>query len=360
MPIVSTTNSLASVVTKNQGFMSNEISDTFDSHLDLNGFCTVDNSLQGVPGDIRTINVYGASGTAVDVAEGYGNDSSIATTLVSKDYQIKCAQAWFRYSDEALMRDPVAVQTGITHLGTALFNKVNADIFTEMGKAEIGVSAATPNFDAFVDAVASLTIKDAAGEDALDAQRRFVPTVFALASKGDIAKIRKACKDQIEYVPEHAWTPGYVGEVAGVTLFYKQNMTNGNIVVGTREAVTVFNKSGVDFEVAARSGGTTGTANLRFNDNYARKYYIAALTDLSQICQLVLPGGVLPYTQSYTATASQTAFALSHDATEILRVTVDGVDVTWTWAASDPDAVTLAAVGEGKTVNITYKYVVSA
>ena len=75
------TNSLASVQTLNQGFISNEIEDEYLSHLDLNGFCTVDNNLQGVAGDIRRINVYGASGEAIDVAEGEGNTDSIAVSL---------------------------------------------------------------------------------------------------------------------------------------------------------------------------------------------------------------------------------------------------------------------------------------
>lgn len=284
--------SQASVVTRQQGFMSNEIEDEYNSHIALDGFCTVDNNLQGVPGDIRTINVYGASGTAIDVAEGYGNSSSIATTLTPQRYQIKCAQAWFRYSDEAQMRDPIAVQTGITHLGTALFNKVNADIYTAM-KSVTGDSHTLTvqdlNFAAFVDAVAKLDIKDAAGEDAMDAQQRFLPTVFALLGKNEVAVARKALKDELKYVEAYARL-GYIGSVAGVSLYFKQDATPGTIMVGTRKAVTVFNKTGVNYEVAARNGGTSGTANIRMNDVYVRKYYIAALTDTNQMVKVTLQG----------------------------------------------------------------------
>lgn len=283
--------SLASVVTKQQGFVSNEIEDTYLSHLDLNGFCTIDNSLQGVPGDIRTIDVYGASGTAVDVAEGYGNDTSISTTLTPKRYQIKCAQDWFRYSDEALMRDPIAVQTGLNHMGVALFNKVNADIYGQM-KSVTGddhtLSVNKPDFSAFVDAVSKLAIKDQAGEDAMAAQQRFLPQVFALLGKAEIAAARKELKDELKYVEAYART-GYVGTVAGVNLYYKQDATTGVIMVGTRQAVTVFNKTGVNVEYAARNGGTSGTANIRMNDVYARKYYIAALTDTDQMVKMILP-----------------------------------------------------------------------
>lgn len=284
------TNSLTGVQTLNQGFISNEIEDTYLSHLDLNGFCTIDNNLQGVAGDTRRINRYTASGTAVDVAEGVGNTSSISVNLAPEEYVIKCAQAWFQYSDEAYMRDPVAVQTGLTHLGVAMFNKVNADIYGEMANATLsaGTAGSGVSFDLLVDAVSLMTIPDAAGENAMDAQKRFIPSVWAIGSKADIAKARKACKDQLVYVPEHAWTPGYVGEVAGVTLYYKQDATVGTMYVGTNKAITVFNKSGVETEKAARSGGQTGTANTRMNDFFARKYYIAALTDATQIVKVLV------------------------------------------------------------------------
>lgn len=285
----SQTASLTGVATLNQGFISNEIEDTYLSHLDLNGFCTIDNSLQGVAGDRRTIYKYTPSGTAVDVAEGAGNSASISVALTGNEYVVKCIQDWFQYSDEAMMRDPLAVQAGIQHMGIALFNKVNADVYAEMANATLGNSTAVPfTFDAMVDAVSALTIKDGAGETALDAQKRFVPTVWAIAGKAEVGKIRKACKDQLEYVPEHAWNPGYIGEVAGVTVFYKQDATADTIYVGTNQAVTVFNKTGVTTEIAARAGGATGSANTRMNDIFARKYYIAALTDATQIYKLTI------------------------------------------------------------------------
>ena len=161
------TNSLYNTDTLNQGFLSNEIEDTYVTHLDLNGFCTVDDGLQGVAGDIRTINRYTGSGAAVDVAEGAGNSTSdiISVGLEQVQYQIKCAQAWYQYSDEAFMRDPTSVNVGIGQLGIAMFNKVNADIFDEMKKGTLYVKSAKPDFDAFVDAVAQMTVKDAPAED---------------------------------------------------------------------------------------------------------------------------------------------------------------------------------------------------
>lgn len=280
--------SLTGVATLNQGFVSNEIEDTYLSHLDLNGFCTIDNELTGVPGDKRRIIKYTATGAAVDVAEGVGNTASIAVGITGEEYTVKCAQAWFQYSDEAYMRDPVSIQTGMTHLGVALFNKVNADIFAEMANAtRADASASAFSFDHLVDAVAALDIKDA-NETAEQMQERVLPTVWAILAKEDVAKARKAMKDQLVYDPDKAWLRGYVGEVAGVTLFYKQDATAGTAYVGTNKAITVFNKTGVITEQAARAGGATGAANTRMNDFFARKFYIAALTDDTQIYKMLI------------------------------------------------------------------------
>ena len=42
-------------------YLSNEVEDQFNSHLDLQQFCTVDNSLVGTAGMKRKINVYKAT-----------------------------------------------------------------------------------------------------------------------------------------------------------------------------------------------------------------------------------------------------------------------------------------------------------
>lgn len=357
---IETTNSLASVVTLDQGFVSNEIEDEYTTHLDLNGFCTVDNGLVGVSGDVRKILKYSASGTAVDVAEGAGNSESISTGLDAAEYRVKCAQAWFRYSDEAYMRDPVAVQTGLTHLGTAMFNKVNADITEQFALATLAVTPGSSiGFDAFVDAVAAMSMKDAAGENARDAQNRFIPTVWAQLSKADIAKVRKACKDQLDYSPEHAWTPGYVGEVAGVTLFYRQDLEEKQIYVGTNKAVTVFNKTGVQTEQAARNGGTTGTANLRFNDFYARKYYIAALTDESQIVQIVLSGGKVHTIDKAEGDGTEDEFTMAHTPLATPTVYVNGVIITTGFSYAGGKVTFTTAPADGAALAFEYQYTAS-
>ena len=349
------TASIQGVATLNQGFVSNEIEDLYASHLDLNGFCTVDNNLQGVAGDRRKINVYGATGSAEKVTEGNGNSGYISTTLVEKEYVVECAQAWFQYSDEAYMRDPVAVQTGVTRLGVSLFDQVNADLYGEMAKASQIVEASTPGFNAFVDAAAKIDFADG-NETAREYQGRTIPTLWAIMDSNTLADTRKAMAAQIVYDPNLAWAQGYVGTVAGIALFVKKNATQKMIYVGTDKAVTIFNKTGVNTEIAARS---KDEANKRLNNLFARKYYIAALTNNSQIVQLALPGASVHYVQLEDGDGSTVAFTLDKTANDTPVVSVNGVILTSGYSfGSNKITFTTAPAATDKIV-IDYHYTAS-
>lgn len=352
---MSKTTSLVNVETFDQGFLSNEMEDLYASHLDLNQFCTVDNGLEGVAGDIRKINIYGASGDAEDVAEGQGNSASIAVTLTEKEYRIKTAQAQFEYSDEAAMRDPISIQTGVSRLGIALFDKVNADILDEIKKATNLVTPTTFNFDAMVDAVAQMEIPDA-NEAVIEVQGRFLPTVWAITNKNGIAAARKAMKDQLVYDQRLAWEQGYVGSIAGVALFYKQNLPDYIMYVGTKQGVTVFNKSGVNTEIAARGAVS---ANTRMNNIFARKYYIAALTNPSQIVQVVLAGGSANYLQKEDGDGVTVAFVLDKTATDTPIVAINGEVQTSGYSFSSNTVTFSTAPAATDVVTITYHYTVS-
>lgn len=350
------TASVQGVATLNQGFVSNEIEDLYASHLNLNGFCTVDNGLQGVAGDIRKINVYNAAGSAEDVTEGNGNSGYISTTLIEKEYRVKCAQSWFRYSDEALMRDPVAVQTGISRLGVSLFDKVNADLYTEMAKASRVVEASTPDFDAFVDAAAKIDFVDG-NEGAREYQGRTIPTLWAIMDPQTLAATRKAMKQQLVYDPNLAWAQGYVGTVAGIALFVKKNATQKLIYVGTDKAVTIFNKTGVNTEIAARA---KDEANKRLNDIFARKYYIAALTRDNQIVQIALPGASAHLVQTEVGDSLTVAFTLDKTPNDTPVIAVNGERKTaGTDYSVSGGAVTFGtAPAEGAVITIDYHYTV--
>lgn len=250
-------------------FLSNEVEDQFNSHLDLQQFCTVDNSLVGTAGMIRKINVYKATNGTEKLGMGEGNNKSIEVSYTPEEYKILMAQNKFEYYDEQEMTDPMLVPVGTRHMGTDLFNTVNGDIYGEFKKATMVVLAEKFNFAAFVDAVASLNIESTDNQP-----EKVAPQTFAFINGADTAELRKNLAEDLKYVEAYARS-GYVGTVAGVNIYTKKDATKGTVVVATRQAVTIFNKKGVEIEQER-------DADHRKNDIYSRKYYLAALTDATK------------------------------------------------------------------------------
>lgn len=259
-------------------FLSNEVEDQYNSHLDLQQFCTVDNSLVGTPGMLRKINVYRATDGTEKLKMGEGNTKSIEVSYTDEEYRIQLAQNRFKYFDEQDMTDPMLVPTGVRHMGTDLFNTVNADIFAEFNKATLAVNDDEYNFGVFVDAVATLNIEGTDNDPSIVA-----PRCFAFVNPKDMAAIRKALKDDLSIIEAYSRT-GYVGTVAGINLYVKKDAVSGTCIVATKEAVTLFNKKGVEIEQER-------DADTRENSIWSRKYYIAALTDATKACKITIAHG---------------------------------------------------------------------
>lgn len=241
-------------------YLSNEIEDQFNSHLDLQQFVTVDNSLVGTAGMKRRINRYRATDGTEKLGMGVGNSKSIEVTYADREYEIALAQNRFKYFDEQEMIDPMLVPVGVRHMGTDMFNTVNGDIYGEYEKATQAVVVTKFDFAAFVDAQSVLNLENL--EDV---------SIFAFVCAADMADIRKELKDDLKYVEAFAKN-GYVGTVGGVHLYTKKDAKPGDVIIATKEAVTMFNKRGTEVEQKREP-------NTRENEIYSRKYYIVALTD---------------------------------------------------------------------------------
>jgi hypothetical protein len=250
-------------------FLSNTVEDQYNSHLDLQRFCTVDNTLEGTAGMKKIVHAYRATNGTEKLTVGQGNSKSIEVSYTPVEYDIALAQNRFEWNDEDAMTDPMLVPVGMKHAGTDLHNTVQGDMYGEFAKTGLAIPASAPNFDAFVDAVAALNIE---GDEEVE--------IFAFVCPKDKAKVRKALKDELKYVEAFA-RAGYIGTVAGVNLYDKKDATEGTIVVATKEAVTIFNKKGTEMEQER-------DANTRKNSAYARKYYVVALTNESKAVKITL------------------------------------------------------------------------
>ena len=183
-------------------YLSNEIEDQYKSHLDLQTFCTVDNALEGTAGMLRKINVYKATDGTEKLAMGAGNSKSIEVGFTPREYRIQLAQNRFKYYDEQAMTDPQLVPVGTKHMGTDMFNTVNADIYGEFAKATQVVVVTKLNFDAFADAQSVLALEDLEGV-----------TIFAFVSPADVAELRALCRRKCRR--PFAPPSGYAGHDSG-------------------------------------------------------------------------------------------------------------------------------------------------
>lgn len=255
-------------------FLSNTVEDQLNSHLDLNQFCTIDRTLEGTAGMKRKIHTYRATNGTEKLTVGQGNSQTIEVSYTPVEYDIALAQNRFVWNDEDAMRDPMLVPVGMKHAGTDMYNTIQSDVYGEFAKTGIEVNVTTFNFDAFVDAASALNVENVEGI-----------SVFAFVNPKDKGEIRKALKDDLKYVEAYARN-GYIGTVAGINIYDKADATEGEIIVGTKDAVTIFTKTGVETELVVEGKRSETAANVRQNTAFTRKYYVVALTDESKAVKI--------------------------------------------------------------------------
>lgn len=241
-------------------FMSNEIEDLYKSYLDLQDFCTIDNTLTTSEGMKRVVNVYTATDGTEILEKGQGNSKDIEVDFIQKEYRILLAQNRFTWYDEEHMTDEMVYATGSKHSATDLFNTTNKYIYDEFLKTTNILNVTAFDFSAFVDGASMLNCENLEGLG-----------LFSFVSPEDVGTIRKALKDDLKYVSEFVKT-GYVGTVGGVQIYTKKDALKGTITLANNEAVTIFNKEGTDVKFDRDE-------DTRRNRMFSRKYFVPALTD---------------------------------------------------------------------------------
>ena len=265
-------------VTYDNFVLQNQRKDQLSTHMEILRFCRIDDSLTAQPGDTVKIAVYTGHGEAEDVDEGEGNTGDLSMDHALTPYTVKTIQARFPYTDEQRRRDPFLVESGIRYLGTALTNKATGDVIDEYDKATnkvyTGGASANYSFDHFTDAVSKLTLPDNA-----DGDERKRAEIFALLNSKEKPYLQKGLKDDLKYVEDFVRT-GYVGTVAGVNVYVNDAITDGEIVVGTAEAVTYFKAKDPETE-------NDRDPNKRINYLYGRQVGVAAMTDATKLALIV-------------------------------------------------------------------------
>ena len=249
--------------------------DILSTKINARSMMTIDDSLAGAAGMVKTINTYTYTGTAEEVAAGAGNTSRGSIAYVGKDYTVKMVQQAFDYLDEDFMKDNVIVDMGIQGATSVMSNKMTSDFYTALattgsGSTELVQKVTFPkgkeiSYDAIVDAISALNVEDESGVFVI------IPNTWKAALRKD-ADYKAARMGEVVY-------NGQVGTIAGIPVVATKALT-GKAYVLTKEAVTLFLKKDVEVE-------QDRDADKRKNSIYLRDCYVCALTDATKACKIV-------------------------------------------------------------------------
>ena len=243
--------------------------DLLTTAINARSLMTIDNSLAGTAGMIKTINTYTYTGTAEEVAAGAGNTASNRGSIayVGKDYTVKMVQQAFDYLDEDFMKDNTIVDNMLKGANQVMVNKMTADFITECGKATLTQTFAKNSaisYDVIVDAISKLNLEDESGVYIV------IPNAWKAALRKD-ADYKAARMGEVVY-------NGQVGTIAGIPVIATKALTTAAYVM-TNEAVKLFMKKDVEVE-------QDRDADKRKNSVYLRSAYICALVDTTKICKV--------------------------------------------------------------------------
>lgn len=248
--------------------------DILSTKINARSMMTIDDSLVGTAGMIKTINTYTYTGTAEELAAGAGNTVRGSIAYVGKDYTVKMVQQAFDYLDEDFMKDNVIVDMGIQGATSVMSNKMTSDFYgalatTGSGSTELVQGLTFPKgkeigYDVIVDAISALNVEDESG-------------IFIIIPNAWKAALRKDADYKAARMGEVVYN-GQVGTIAGIPVVATKALTNKAYVL-TKEAVTLFLKKDVEVE-------QDRDADTRKNSIYLRDCYVCALTDATKACKI--------------------------------------------------------------------------
>ena len=141
--------------------LESRLTDLLNTKMDTRSFMTIDDSLEGVPGMKKTINVYTFTGQVEKLEKGSGNSDRGAVSFSKKDYKVELEQQAFDYFDEEFMMDPNIVDMGLQGSAQLMINAANTKFFEELAKASLEHQYSDAlKYDDIVDAIALLKLED--------------------------------------------------------------------------------------------------------------------------------------------------------------------------------------------------------
>lgn len=247
--------------------LENKMTDLVNTNIDVNALFTVDNSLEGEAGLKKIINKYTYTGEVEKLAKGAKNSTKGAVSYVPSEYTIERYQQTFSYNDMDVMADPYLLDVATKGASEVMANHIRAQYFAELAKISKTHPTATFNYDAVVDALASIG-------------REVEADTFVVMGLDSKAAIRKDADYKASRQGEILYT-GQFGDIAGVPCVCSKLVPANTVYVTTKDSVKLFVKN---------AGSVEQDRDIETKDNTVvyDRHGVMALVDETKSCKIVI------------------------------------------------------------------------
>ena len=247
--------------------VEDRIADILETSIDTVQLMTIDNDLQQGAGMVKHINTYTYQGSVEAVEEGATNTERGKVVVAEKEYRVQVKQQVFDYTDEQFMKDPKITEVGAKGMAIEMKNDLNNDFFVEIAKTSTLHTASKFSYDVVVDAIEKMNLEDETG-------------LFLLIGTDLKAVIRKDEDFNASRTGEMLYD-GQIGAIAGVPVIVSKKVAKNTAFLATKEAVTLFNKKGIELEADRQK-------EKRINTEITRKVCLVALTDATKAVKITI------------------------------------------------------------------------
>lgn len=249
--------------------IENKMTELVNTKANINALYTVDTSLTTDAGLKKIINKYTYNGAVEKLAKGAKNTTKGGVALVPAEYVVERYQQTFSYNDMDIMADPYVLDVMTTGASELMANHIREQYFAELAKVSKSATAAVLNYDAIVDALASIG-------------REVESDMFIVMGLDGKAAIRKDADYKASKQGEILYT-GQFGDLCGVPCVCSKLVPANTVYITAKDQIKHFVK---------KDGSVEQDRDIETKENTVvyERHGLMALVDETKSIKLVIGG----------------------------------------------------------------------
>jgi len=249
--------------------IENKMTDLVNTKANINSLYTVDNSLATAAGLKKVVNKYVYTGKVEKLAKGAKNTTKGSVTFDPVEYEVERYQQTFTYNDVDVMQDPYVLDVATKGAADLMANEIREEYFAELAKISNKATATVFNYDAVVDALATV------GKEIED-------DLFLVMGLDSKAAIRKDADYKASKQGEILYT-GQFGDICGVPCVCSKLVPAGKVYITAKDQVKFFVK---------KDGSVEQDRDIESKDNTVvyERHGLMALVDETKSIELTIGG----------------------------------------------------------------------